>query len=253
MPKNFIYVEKHNGYYIPFEQNALKTQFEKTHDKVFDGACVGVVAAVLELFLVSLKKNHQFFSPASKDPFALSASRCIHLQEAYEQNIEGFFTAFIRERLKINVTGFADYEGYAENPQEILRTLSRGEATKNQIVLMKALYKLESTDASYNQEHKLCILKLDNQYIFCEPNYGIALFNTLDDVKKWLDAEMSHGALRYYQEPVHQKMIIYNNKTTDKGEKEGVLTVYSVFFESFSFPIKNVSQPELSARIQSRL
>lgn len=254
MPKTFIFVEKHDGLFIPFKQNSLKDQFEKTHSKAFDGACVGVVAAVLELFITPLKANYQFFNPASKPPFLPSASRCIYLQREYEEDIENFFTIFIRDKLKVNKTGFTEREGFGANPKEILNKFSRHGMQKNELILMKAIYNLQSKETTYNLEHKLCLLKLNDQYIFCEPNYGVVIFNSLDDINEWLSDEMTHGALEHYVKPVVAKMVIPSHIIKEQGRKEeGILTVNSVFFESFTFSIKSNLQAYDTPKIQSRL
>lgn len=254
MPKTFIFVEKHNGLFIPFKQNTLKNQFEKTRNKTFDGACVGVVAAVLELFITPLKANYQFFHPASKPPFLPSASRCIYLQREYEEDIENFFTIFIRDKLKINETGFTEREGFGANPKEILNKLSWHDMQKNGLVLMKTIYNLQSKERTYNLEHELFLLKLNDQYIFCDPNYGVAIFNNLDHINEWLSDEMTHGALEHFIKPVVTKTVIPTHVIKDQGKKEeGILTVNSVFFESYTFPIKSKLQAYDTPKIQSRL
>lgn len=236
MPKTFICVKKHDGIFIPFNQSSLKDQFEKTQHKAFDGACVGVVVALLELFISSIKVNYQFFAPPAKQPLLLSPSRCIDLQREYEQNIDSFFTIFIRDKLRISTTGFAEKEGFGPNPLEILNKLSSHNQQKNELILMKATFNLKSNETTHSLEHQLCLLKLNTQYIFCEPNHGVVIFNNLDNIKEWLTDEITNGALEYYIKPVTTKIVIHDHHINAQGTKEGLLTVKSIFFESFPFP-----------------
>ncbi|WP_298623359.1 hypothetical protein [uncultured Legionella sp.] len=253
MPKNFIFVEKHYGYLIPFQQNSLKDLFEQTNHKIFDGACAGVVAALLECSIVPLKNNLRFFAPTARHFFLPSASRCLNLQNEYEQNVTDYFTIFIRDILKINETGFADQDGFGADPLEILNKLSFNNVHKNELVLMNAIYHLDSKGKVYTLEHKLCLLKLNNKYIFCEPNYGIVLFNTLDHINEWLMEEIALGALEHYVKPVKTKMVISDHVIKEQGKKEGILTVSSVFFEYYSFPIHQEQHAPDAPNFQSRL
>lgn len=254
MGNKFLFVEQHNGQFVPVDQNALKEQYEKSTQKVFSGACAGVVAALLEGFVSSQRFNPHFFAFSSLiKSFLPSPSRCIALQIAYERDVEHFFTVFIRERLRISKTGHAESEGFMTNPLVILNEADLNDSQKNMIFLIRPTYHLKVTGRNYIQDHLLCILKLNNHYIFCEPNYGVVVFDNAENMKAWLNDEITHGALGFYSRPVKKSMLLAGNYPESIELKEGLLSVNASFFEYFSYPARSTLQTESELKLHARL
>lgn len=249
MYNTLLFVNKHGGIFTPFSQSSLKGIYETNHQKPFDGACVGVVAALLELYIVTIEYNPHFFTTKQT---VLSASKIINLQKSYEMNPEIFFPVFIRDRLGISRTGYPEQDGHIRNLKELLNKINP-ESKQNELFLINAFFTLESEGKKYFQEHKLCILKLNQLYIFCEPNYGVVTFNNLEHFKGWLNDEMSNGALSHYLKPVIKSMVIYDKTITPVGLKEGILTTNSIFCEYFPYPSKNNMPQDYVQKIYSPL
>lgn len=250
MPNKFLLVENHGGYYLPIDQNAIKTAYERIYHRPFDGACAGVVAGFLDNIFGYIQFNLHFYSkPDFRKCFLPSPAKSITLQADYER-IEDFFSIFIRDTLSFP-TGDAEERGY-KSLQEILNNIDPKSRT-NDIFLINVIFKLEVEKCTYRQDHKMCILKFHNQYMFCEPNYGLAIFNSLDKLKSWLDDEISNGSLKHFVKPVSKRMFVSDNKETISGLQQGLLSAESVYFEHFSKPLMHGLDFVNAAQFRPRL
>ncbi|CEK11951.1 hypothetical protein [Legionella hackeliae] len=245
---DFQYVEKHNGQYIPFP----KKQIRATHDKKFPyeaytGACAGTVASVLERLIFQASPSLHFFkrSPSVLLP---SPEKCIINQCFYEQDPEYFFTRLVRDKLHISQTGYPQSEEYRHDINDIANTLTN-DGDKNEIILLNVILSVDAKKAGpATQDHMMALIKHDGQYIFCDPDAGIAIFNKSDALKAWLKDETVEGALKYCSNYVETKMLISSRKNDENAMVTNVKRkVQTIHMQCYTY------DSIVSSRIQANL
>lgn len=236
MGKSFKFVANHQGLYLAYNQNSLKPSFEKITKETFTGACVGSVAALLEAVFLRNALSKSFFKAPIIPMFRPSDLRCILLQREYEKDYENFFTIFIREKLKISISGYPERTGYCTDIKDVFKNLEQDTAM-DQLLLLKLTFRLKTPEDNYMQEHMMCILKHEGYYLFFDPNSGVAIFNSKKNLKSWLVQEIREGALAYFDREENTKLRIYDNQSNPL--KEGLLSVHSICMESFPYDHRN--------------
>lgn len=237
MGKSFQFVEKHSGLNVPFQQQMLREQHEKITKTTFTGACVGVVAALLECMLMPRKLSpHTFYNRPALSLYP-SPTRSIILQRNYEQDHENFFTVFLREILQVSKTGFPENEGYIGNFNALLSKIDFS-IDDNILLLLRPTYKFEMPDKTLYLDHMMCVLKHNGNYLFCDPNIGLAIFSNFSDFKEWLSDEMTSGALCHCLKPEKTTVLVEGQRLSGHRE-EGLMSVSTSHFQAFSYPSQN--------------